>query len=326
MAIDTDPSTQQHAIVVVCIVAPALCSLFVAMRVWTRTFVTHSLGWDDYAGIVTLPFAIAYSVIIALGTNYGFGWHTADLWLELLITYKKWDYASSYLYLLSLLGYKFSILLLYLRLFSVSTRFRYSTWAAMFFVFGYLVSNLVTQIFGCMPIQLSWEVAPGHCYNRRAAGFAFSSMNIISDLLIFVLPMPMVWRLRLSRKGKLGVMLVFMGGGIAFAVAVVRYGLLLHMLYASTDQIWLDGKNLIWMVLEVNTGLICSCTPALKPFLDYCASGGWTMSSRKHNGSPADDVWVRQPRRAYNNEVFDGSEVEVKDSSYPTVVEVAHVV
>ena len=84
----------------------------------------------------------------------------------------------------------------------------------MFFVFGYLVSNLLTQIFGCMPIQLSWEVAPGHCYNRRAAGFAFSSMNIISDLLIFVLPMPMVWRLRLSRKGKLGVMLVFMGGGM----------------------------------------------------------------------------------------------------------------
>ena len=126
----------------------------------------------------------------------------------------QWDYASSYLYLLSLFGYKFSILLLYLRLFGVSDRFRYSTWAVMFFVFGYLFSNLLTQIFGCTPIQISWEVVSGHCYNRRAAGFAYSSMNIISDLLIFVLPMPMVWRLRLSRKGKLGVMLVFMGGGM----------------------------------------------------------------------------------------------------------------
>ena len=164
------------------------------------------------------------------GTNYGFGWHTADLWPELLITYKKvsstphtfpptnippqWDYASAYLYLLSLLGYKLSILLLYLRLFSVSTRFKYFTWAVTFFVLGYLISNLLTQLFGCIPISLAWSVAPWRCYNRLAAALAYSSMNIISDLLIFILPMPMVWRLRLSRKGKLGVMLVFMGGGM----------------------------------------------------------------------------------------------------------------
>ena len=47
MAIDTDPSTQQHAIVIVSIVAPIVTTLFVAIRLWTRTFVTHSLGRDD---------------------------------------------------------------------------------------------------------------------------------------------------------------------------------------------------------------------------------------------------------------------------------------
>ena len=47
MTIDTDPSTQQHTIVVVCIVSPIVSSLFVAMRLWTRAFVTHSLGKDD---------------------------------------------------------------------------------------------------------------------------------------------------------------------------------------------------------------------------------------------------------------------------------------
>ena len=47
MTIDTDPSTQQHTIVVVCIVSPLVSSLFVAMRLWTRAFVTHSLGNDD---------------------------------------------------------------------------------------------------------------------------------------------------------------------------------------------------------------------------------------------------------------------------------------
>ncbi len=127
---------------------------------------------------------------------------------------RQWDWASSYIYLVNLFGYKFTILLLYLRLFSVNDKFRYSTWAVMFFVFGYLLSNLLTQIFGCIPIELSWKAVPGHCINRPQAGLAFGSMNFLSDLFIFVLPMPMVWRLRLSRKDRLGVMLVFMGGGM----------------------------------------------------------------------------------------------------------------
>lgn len=47
MVINTDPSSQQHAIVVVCIVSPIVSSLFVAIRVWTRAFVSSSIGWDD---------------------------------------------------------------------------------------------------------------------------------------------------------------------------------------------------------------------------------------------------------------------------------------
>ena len=47
MAVDTDPSTQQHTIIVVCIVSPVVCSLLVAIRIWTRAFVTHSVGLDD---------------------------------------------------------------------------------------------------------------------------------------------------------------------------------------------------------------------------------------------------------------------------------------
>lgn len=120
---------------------------------------------------------------------------------------------SSIVYLICLLGYKFAILLLYLRLFGVDQNFRYLTWAVMFFVFGYLFSNLVTQIFGCTPIDKNWKpTIPGHCIVLIKAVYAYGSMNFISDLFIFILPLPMVWRLQLSRKAKLGVTLVFMGG------------------------------------------------------------------------------------------------------------------
>lgn len=47
MVVNTDPSTQQHAVVIVCIVSPIVSSLFVAIRVWTRTSISHSVSWDD---------------------------------------------------------------------------------------------------------------------------------------------------------------------------------------------------------------------------------------------------------------------------------------
>lgn len=85
----------------------------------------------------------------------------------------------------------------------------------MFFVFGYLFSNLLTQIFGCAPVDKFWKPkTPGHCLVLTKAVYAYGSMNFISDLFIFVLPLPMIWRLKLSRKEKLGVTLVFMSGAM----------------------------------------------------------------------------------------------------------------
>lgn len=86
-------------------------------------------------------------------------------------------------------------------------------------------------------------------------------------------------------------------------MAVVRYAFLLRR-YFATDITWCDGKNLLFMwvilslllvltvtvhrVLEVNTGLICSCTLAFKPFLRHLASKsrsqGFT-SYRKSSGA-----------------------------------------
>ena len=106
-----------------------------------------------------------------------------------------------------------SILVLYLRLFAVNKPFKYITWLTMFFVFGYLFSNLWTQIFGCTPRAKYWDPdIPGHCINYTKAGLAYGSMNVVSDFIIFVLPLPIVWGLKLTRKEKFGVSLIFMSG------------------------------------------------------------------------------------------------------------------
>ena len=53
----------------------------------------------------------------------------------------QWIFIASTTYLVSLFGYKLSILLLYLRIFDINKTFKFCTWAVIFIVFGYLFSN-----------------------------------------------------------------------------------------------------------------------------------------------------------------------------------------
>ncbi len=118
-------------------------------------------------------------------------------------------------YLISLLGYKMSILVLYIRLFGVNRSFQRFSQLTMFVICGYLFANLFTQIFGCSPRSKYWNPdTPGHCINYTKAGLVYGSMNIASDLFILVLPLPVLWRLKLSRREKVLISLIFMSGAM----------------------------------------------------------------------------------------------------------------
>ena len=209
------PESRAHLIVVVSIIAPCITTVFIAARIWTRAFILRSLGWDDCISLLTLAFAIAYSVVLVHATQYGMGNHIWDLDDMLAASYYKWVAIQSTLYVFCLLGYKLVVLFLYLRLFNIDGRLRYATYAVMFWVVGYLLCNFITQVAGCNPISKFWSPStPGHCYNFIMADLIFGSMNWITDLVIFVLPWPIVWKLQLTRKEKIGVSLVFMSGAV----------------------------------------------------------------------------------------------------------------
>lgn len=72
-------SSRAHDIIVACIVGPIVATIIVGIRVWTRVVVTHNLGWDDYATMVTLPFCIGFSVVLGVSTRYGMGLHLWDV-------------------------------------------------------------------------------------------------------------------------------------------------------------------------------------------------------------------------------------------------------
>lgn len=163
------------------------------------------------------------------------------------------------------MGYKVSILLLYLRLFSLQKWTIRATWFTLFVTIGYLSANFTVQLTGCRPLQKFWDSnLPGECIDFVSSDIAFGSLNVITDFMIFVLPMPALWQSTLSWKDKFGATLVFLTGAVAFIAALVRFQYAIADLTAA-DRTYLAGLTFLWMVLEINTGLICSCGPALKP-------------------------------------------------------------
>ena len=71
-------------------------------------------------------------------------------------------------------------------------------------------------IFICTPVAYFWDrtIAKGHCVNLLAFWFSNASFNIVTDLMICVLPVPVLRSLQLPRKQKVMLIAVFVVGGL----------------------------------------------------------------------------------------------------------------
>ena len=237
-----------------------------------------------------MVFIICYSILLAIATHHGMGQHIWTFTPELSSEYYYWLGVASEFYVLSLAGYKTALLLLYLQLFKVNKTFRWACYITLFYTNGYLFCNFITEFLGCSPPAKTYnKELPGHCINTIAANIAYGVGHMSSDLVIAILPLPMVWGLQLkSVKEKVGISLVLTSGFLAWAVACARFVVSTYDL-VSYDRTWYAGIGFMLSVLEINTGLICGCTPALRPLFhnlkDHSQKWSQKYSSRKHSTS-----------------------------------------
>lgn len=105
---------------------------------------------------------------------------------------------------------KVSILLLYLRIFTQKW-FRICCYVLISLVVTYgLVSLFYSSVFQCHPIAKAYHKdLPGHCIDVIKTWKANAGFSIASDVMILVLPMPLIKSLHMSIKHKLGLALLF---------------------------------------------------------------------------------------------------------------------
>ena len=157
---------------------------------------------------------------------------------------------------------RFSILALYLRIFS-DRGVRIAIWivAALitlqWFAFG------LASLFQCQPIEYFWNRGiEGSCVNVDQFYRSFTIPNIIQDVVIVVLPIPTVWQLRATRLRKWGLTLVFCIGTIALVASCIRlYVYETHTATVIAPQ--LTNVLIAWLVVEPGIYLIAACLPAM---------------------------------------------------------------
>lgn len=107
---------------------------------------------------------------------------------------------------------KLSIAIFLLRL-SSETKYRYALWisAAIVFVWS-TVLFIWNMFFQCTPIAAQWDYTLGGvCVGSDqvvSAALALSAMTILSDFFYALLPVPIIWRVKMSIQAKITVMAI----------------------------------------------------------------------------------------------------------------------
>ncbi|KAK0651665.1 hypothetical protein B0T16DRAFT_404410 [Cercophora newfieldiana] len=130
------------------------------------------------------------------------------------------------------------------------------------------------QLFQCVPVHFIWEgwkkgdFGSYSCLDVNALAFATATFSIAQDVVILVLPLPLLAKLDVSRRSKLGIMLMFSLGIFVFITSCVR----LWTIYSFGDSVnptWDYTNVLIWTGLEVAVSIIVTSLPAIRVLLSH---------------------------------------------------------
>ncbi|WRT66766.1 uncharacterized protein IL334_003729 [Kwoniella shivajii] len=279
----TSQQDRSRQIFVVSLAVTILATTFVALRIISKTWVVRKVMWDDYITVLAWFFFMALSIAIMIGTHSGLGTVGIDIQSKWIIPLGKITYIFTVFYNPATMTIKLAILFLYRRMSEVQPWFRYGTYATMTIVTLSGVVCTFLAVFQCRPVRSAWHSREeGVCIDMIALFLSTAPINILTDLAILLLPLPILTGLRMEMRQKVALIATFCVGGFVTIVDVVRIAylqqaLLAERIYgdqgtlnASTqfgDYVFFISLSLMWSVIEVAVGLCCSCTLVLKPLV-----------------------------------------------------------
>uniref|UniRef100_A0A093XS20 Rhodopsin domain-containing protein n=1 Tax=Talaromyces marneffei PM1 TaxID=1077442 RepID=A0A093XS20_TALMA len=240
---------------------------FVALRLMTRVQNPKTWGWDDVVILVSLAGQLATAgTTIVIGLKYLF--------------------AIQILYNIFMNVPKFAILLLYNRVFPPPLRINMFVRVMMAFLILQTIANTLAEFLICGAHFANFDnYVRSTCLSREAFYVWGTFPNIISDVVILVLPMTIILRMHMETRMKLGLAVTFLVGSLGLTTSILRFAWFYQDI-AMTDYSWNAVNLMIITQAETGTYLICACLPTYRRFVLNCSFRGKTQHTHTGGASP----------------------------------------
>ncbi|KAM0430092.1 hypothetical protein ACHAPT_006098 [Fusarium lateritium] len=197
-----------------------------------------------------------------------------------------WNWIMQVLYNPILALVKSSVLIFLLRLGGHRRSIRFAIYGLNIFNLAMMIAVFLTVIFQTIPINAYWELSVPK--QRQIDGPLFyivtAIMTIITDFLVLLIPFWIFLGLKMRIAAKVGLIVVFLMGGVVSIVAIVRVHELRKKFYVKGyDSRHTLGDTL--SSIEVNLAIIACCGPALRPLFRRMFPGLFSNNSSKDTGN-----------------------------------------
>lgn len=240
-------------------------SLVVLLRMYTRHAIVHAPGVDDYTMLAAAILAVGVTVSTILQAQNGLGRHA---WLvtdaETMVQLKSL-FAGEVLYNLAQICTKISFLLQYRRIFRDEHTRTVCFWLILFLALWGITQEFLVA-FACIPVSIFIPGMASKCIESLVVWYLTSIMNIVTDFVLFLVPLPAIRNLRLPLRQKVLVMSIFCLGFFTCIISIVRL-FTLRAALNSTDATWDNAPTSWWTTIELNCGILCASIATLRPLI-----------------------------------------------------------
>ncbi|PYH93733.1 hypothetical protein BO71DRAFT_354646 [Aspergillus ellipticus CBS 707.79] len=268
----------------VCLAVSTLC---VGMRLYSKLHITKAPGWEDLTCFLAWLGLIGYTIITFEADRHGSGVHQWEVDASDLREFSKLANASQILYGPLIFVTKLSIFLLYVRVFAPSPKCN-PFWFIQFIIglnFLFYLADTIVKICECTPRSRIWDKdVPGHCININIPILVTSIVNVVSDIIMLLMPIMCVWRLQITVRRKLGISAIFAAGIFGCISSMMRLAVSVNN-STTADKTYGWFPEFLWTTAEITSGIIASSLPALPTFYKHTSQKAKTLMMSISTGS-----------------------------------------
>ncbi|KAJ4185738.1 hypothetical protein NW755_008189 [Fusarium falciforme] len=150
-------------------------------------------------------------------------------------------------------------------------------------------------------------------------GWMAAILNIVLDVATLCLPLWELYKLSLSRKKKIQIMLMFSVGFFVTIVSIVRLQSLAS--YATTSNVTQDYVEIgYWSTIEVPVGILCACMPAIRSLfsLVFPKVFGTTARSKSEYANISEGKQASSSQKSTSKALSQGQGVRVSKNPNET--------